>query len=607
MDYREFRERYQYDPEKDLLGEGGFGRVFRAHDQLLDRQVALKIFSRDGRLQRYDLISEIRRAIALNHRNICRYYGAEVLRGSNALGEAQVIEVGVMEFVESGTLDVFLWKNPQYRKKLLADVLHGLSYLHQRQPPIIHRDLKPSNVLVGFDEDGVPVAKVTDFGISKSADGSGTDVSRVMGTYCYMAPEQFNPARYGVNGKIRCNVDLWAFGVMTIELLTGVLPFGAGDSDASTGQIIESIMRGVPAELLSGFDEPYRTVLQMCLVQNAGERAQSAEELLRVLDGPVREAPRGGRDTVAEEAWTPGPSGFARERTVAEGFAPQMPLDDGRSEATQASPSPGTMRPEAQPQRRRSSVKWVIGVIAACVLIAGGSAWYAVSRDPLPPGPGRINPKDGLKYVWIPPGSFQMGCSPGDTQCHDGEKPVHEVTISKGFWLGQTDVTQAAWKRVMNTDPSHFKGDELPVESVSWNDANEYCETVGGRLPTEAEWEYAARAGSTSARYGELDAIAWYQDNAGLKTHAVGGKLPNQFGLYDMLGDVWQWVADDYGPYSGGPRTDPFMKLDGAKKVERGGSWWDVPVYVRASYRNRREPTFRDEGLGFRCVGELSQ
>ena len=236
-------------------------------------------------------------------------------------------------------------------------------------------------MLVGFDEDGVPVAKVTDFGISKSADGSGADVSRVIGTYCYMAPEQFNPARYGVNGKIRCNVDLWAFGVMTIELLTGVLPLGAGDSDASTGQIMESIMRVFPAELLGGFDEPYQTVIQMCLVQNAGERAQSAEELLRVLDGPVREAPRGGRETVAEEAWTPGPSRFARERTVREGSAPQMPFDDGRSEATPPSPAAGTEGQGAQPQRKRSSLKWVVGVIAACVLIVGGAAWYAATHQ----------------------------------------------------------------------------------------------------------------------------------------------------------------------------------------------------------------------------------
>ncbi len=200
-----------------------------------------------------------------------------------------------------------------------------------------------------------------------------------------------------------------------------------------------------------------------------------------------------------------------------------------------------------------------------------------------------------------------MGCSPGDTHCDTDEKPVHEVTISKGFWLGQTDVTQAAWKRVMHSDPSYFKGDELPVEQVDWSEATKYCETAGGRLPTEAEWEYAARAGSTSARYGELDSIAWYDGNSFSKTHPVGTKQPNQFGLYDMLGNVWQWVADDYGPYKGDSQTDPLVKLDGSKKVLRGGSWVYIPQFVRASNRVRLGPTYRYVDLGFRCVGELSQ
>jgi len=130
-----------------------------------------------------------------------------------------------------------------------------------------------------------------------------------------------------------------------------------------------------------------------------------------------------------------------------------------------------------------------------------------------------------------------MGCSPGD-ECPDDEKPTRLVQIEKGFWLGQTPVTQAAWKKVKGDHPSHFRGDLLPVERVTWYDANEYCKAFGGRLPTEQEWEYAARAGTTGARYGDLDSVAWYDKNSGETKHPVGLKQPNAWGLYDMLGNV---------------------------------------------------------------------
>jgi formylglycine-generating enzyme required for sulfatase activity len=174
----------------------------------------------------------------------------------------------------------------------------------------------------------------------------------------------------------------------------------------------------------------------------------------------------------------------------------------------------------------------------ACAAAALLSA--QVPKTTIAAGTKKVNPKDGLTYVWIPPGKFHMGCSPGDAACGDDEKPAHEVTISKGFWLGQTSVTQRAYRLVAGQDPSAHKGDNLPVEHVDWNEAKAYCAAIGGRLPTEAEWEYAARAGSTGARYDNLDEIAWHTQNSGGQSHEVGQKLPNAFGLYDMLGNAWQ-------------------------------------------------------------------
>jgi formylglycine-generating enzyme required for sulfatase activity len=225
---------------------------------------------------------------------------------------------------------------------------------------------------------------------------------------------------------------------------------------------------------------------------------------------------------------------------------------------------------------------------------------------PLKAGDTKVNPKDGLTYIWIPPGTFQMGAAPDDSEAFDAEKPAHQVTITKGFWIGQTPVTQEAWQRVMGNNPSRLKGPKLPVENISWDDAKRYSGAVGMRLLTEAEWEYAARAGTTTSRYGPLDEIAWHSGNSGKMTHEVRQKLPNARGLHDMLGNVWEWTADWYGEkyYQPGESEDPPGPPEGTLRVLRGGSWSGNPRYVRVSFRNWLEPEDRSFGLGFRCVAE---
>jgi len=232
-------------------------------------------------------------------------------------------------------------------------------------------------------------------------------------------------------------------------------------------------------------------------------------------------------------------------------------------------------------------------------------------------GTGRENPKDGLKYVWIPPGAFTMGCSPRDSECNPTEKPAHQVTITRGFWIGQTVVTVAAYRRFAASTGVHmppapdfnsgWNNQDMPIVSVSWDDATAFCGWARGRLPTEAEWEYAARAGSTEARYGPIDEVAWYSFNSSHKTHEVGQKRANGFGLYDMLGNVWEWVHDWYNQnyYQHSPSQDPTGPASGRFRVLRGGSWFYYPKYVRVSYRDRLSPGFRNNSLGFRCGGEV--
>jgi len=225
------------------------------------------------------------------------------------------------------------------------------------------------------------------------------------------------------------------------------------------------------------------------------------------------------------------------------------------------------------------------------------------------PGDVRINAKDSLPYRWIPPtppAGFQMGCSPGDKQCFPDETP-HTVKLSKGFWLGETEVTQSAYsKMTQGNNPSYFKGDDLPVDSVTWSEAKAYCDSIGGRLPTEAEWEWAARAGTTGATYGDLNDVAWYSANSGSKTHPAGKKAPNAWGLQDMLGNVWEWVADWYAPYPSGSVIDPTgPTTPTSKRVVRGGAWYDNPRDARVSNRSWLEPAVRFVNFGFRCAVEL--
>jgi formylglycine-generating enzyme required for sulfatase activity len=224
----------------------------------------------------------------------------------------------------------------------------------------------------------------------------------------------------------------------------------------------------------------------------------------------------------------------------------------------------------------------------------------------------RENAKDGLKYVWIPPGTFMMGCSPGDSKCGPEEKPPHQVTITKGFWLGQTEVTVGAYKRfaagtekAMPTAPGFNTGwsnEQMPIGGVTWDDAKAFCAWAGGRLPTEAEWEYAARGGSTEARY---EPIAGSQ-----KTREVGQKGANGFGLYDVLGNVVEWVNDwyDQNYYQKSPSQDPRGPASGQGHIVRGGSWADERGYVRVSHRAWVPTGYTSENGddGFRCIGEAS-
>jgi formylglycine-generating enzyme len=252
-------------------------------------------------------------------------------------------------------------------------------------------------------------------------------------------------------------------------------------------------------------------------------------------------------------------------------------------------------------RQRMLAMTCVLLSVAVPSRLIGQNAKQSVKADPKL-GDSRVNPKDGLRYRWIPPGNVTTGCSPGDDECYEDEFPARKVILTHGFWLSETEVTQAAYERVLGDNPSIFEGPTLPVEMVTWNDADAYCSEIGGRLPTEAEWEYAARAGTTSSRYGNLDDIAWYWNNSNLSTHPVGLKKPNAFGLYDMLGNVVEWTYTWYTVQHSQENINPKGPSTAEFKSLKGGGWWDEQDLVRASYRARIEPGDTDYNIGFRCA-----
>ena len=252
-------------------------------------------------------------------------------------------------------------------------------------------------------------------------------------------------------------------------------------------------------------------------------------------------------------------------------------------------------------------IRRVFASVAVLVIVSGAIGFQAQQG----PGPGAA----GMEFVKIQPGEFMMGCSGDDSECNSSEKPAHRVRITKAFEMGKYEVTQAQWEPVMGSNPSNFKGEGRPVEQVSWNDVQLFLQRLNSRndgyryrLPTEAEWEYAARAGTAGAYAGSLDAIAWYSNNSGSQTHPVGQKQPNAWGLYDMQGNVAEWVQDWYyaNYYKSSPVSDPQGPKSGISRVLRGGSWDYNNRVSRVSFRGFNGPSDRINYFGFRCVREAN-
>ncbi len=240
---------------------------------------------------------------------------------------------------------------------------------------------------------------------------------------------------------------------------------------------------------------------------------------------------------------------------------------------------------------------------------------------------------DGVEFVKIPAGTFEMGSSDAQAEelknrgawskANEAEQPRHKVQITKALLIGRTEVTQKQWKETMGKNPSAFKGDDLPVESVSWDDVAAFLIKLDGRtrgkyrLPTEAEWEYCCRAGGEGLfgkgendeeiGFEKLDKFGWTSEKSENKTHPVGAKTPNAWGLRDMNGNVWEWCQDWFEPdfYAASPPVDPLCGEKGTERVFRGGAWAIDPAFARAASRGANLPSYKSQYVGFRVVREI--
>jgi len=565
------------------IGRGGMGAVYKARHLIWNEEKALKVLTAAGEGAQQglrSLMAEAQIMRQLHHPNIVRVEDADYTEDDQPFV--------VMEYVQGESLRDRLKRAgtlaPAAALRIAGQVSSALAAAHQRG--IIHRDIKPQNILLSKNADGSETVKVIDFGIAKVREEAGLGFTGMLtsttgmfvGTVAYASPEQ----ALGMRGSdLDGRTDLYSLGLVLYEMLSGRLPF-AGSTPLS---LLMERVQVAPAPLdRPGLPVEVVTVVMTALAKDRENRYRSADEMERAIAAALE--------------------GVSEKETVL--------LETPQAAPVRNTPHEEQRGTRAPAQRPTWSRPLAYGLIALALLAGALAVRRIMSRGsppithnpgpPEPPGgakppgePGKVrtraNPVDGLTYVSIPAGAFKMGCSPGDEECESEETPQTDQTVA-GFWLGQTEVTQAAWKKVMRSDPSHFKGEQLPVEEVDWNQAVGYCKAIGGRLPTEEEWEYAARAGAAGARYGQLDAVAWYATNSASTTHPVGLKQPNAFGLYDMLGNVWEFTASD---------EDPSLQ----KKILRGGSYTNNRGHVRASVKGAAFLTGHAKWMGFRCVAEF--
>ena len=633
----------------ELVGEGGMATVWRAEHNLLKRNVAIKVLdpllARDSDLvQRF--IDEAQIQIDLRHQNIVAI--------ENFSSDPLAM---VMEYVEGRTLDEMIGREVgpipvDKALPLMIQVLEAIGLAHSKG--VVHRDLKPANILVTTDD----MVKVMDFGIAKILGGSRlTRTGTSMGTAAYMSPEQIKGAK-----DVDERSDIYSLGITFYEMLAGRTPFEGSSQTESDFEIRMAQVQQEPPDPRTFYpaipDSVVEVVLK-ALSKEPAERHQNIDELRAELNGATT-----GDVTVRAsfESAVPDRSSslnrLAPEERSSVVSNRREELEPAVLDASPTQEDSNSTVPSEPRRRSEPEVPTVVDEPDEPDLYYPDEPEFdsgELQPPPIPAWDSRIpareirvenalireeRPKPEIEcsgFALIPPGNFEMG-SPEDEEGRDADERLHQVSISRYFAMRKTPVTQGDWRALMRTSPPFPRGDDYPIEWVSWYDAVAYCNALsrehgypsayviadeqgspgdegyvarvvfrgtsapGFRLPTEAEWEYACRADTAGNWYGELDEVAWFDANSEEVTQPVGQKKPNAWGLHDTLGNVWEWCHDLVEPYPTKPVLDPTGARTGTDRIVRGGSWLSSARDVRAANRRRLAPGHRGLYLGFRPV-----
>ena len=608
------------------LASGGFGNTYEAVDVALERCVAIKEFypkSLCGRMtsagevtllstDNAEMFTQLRakfRKEAVRLSQLNNHYIVRVHTYFEELGTSFY----VMDYLQGESLSARMKRTGRplteaEALRYLSQVLDALAEVHAQN--IWHLDLKPANIMVNERDEAVLI----DFGASKqlqSVDGYTISTSQNVAYTQGYAPLELVS---GDMKKFGSWTDLYSLGATLYALFTMTTP-------PTAAAIMDDGLPALPSSLSASTRELIAWLMQPAM----SRRPQSVQEVQDKLHLPLS---------------TPTPKSVPEvEVTVEEDKSEEQ------KEITQSSQVEEAKEEKISPvAQKASSSSWglLLGIAVVIAVITGVAvnkcsggegdsaeepiidsivrskvdtvrADTPVATLDVPKDCPEVIKKLAANMVYVEGGAFTMGATAEQgSDADDDEKPAHQVTL-KGFYIGKYEVTQAEWKAVMGENPSKYKGDNLPVDKVSWNDCQEFIRKLNEltgknfRLPTEAEWEYAARGGRRSygAKYAgdnDIDNVAWYGGNSNSTTHPVGTKRANELGLYDMTGNVMEWCQDWYGDYSSSAQTNPTGPGSGLKRVLRGGSWHYFAGDCRLSCRGNINPDGRFIDCGLRLV-----